>query len=277
MSATGLEGLFQTRRPTMHRINVMVMNWYSRSSQNMTLHASLQRMESDLSTITWPYGTMVHLQYNNRHGVWKASVTSNHGARMILSPVRFLARKGEWSARRNFKSVLSSWSYQATGPVRLDTTVQLWFGWIIRKTPRVPWVSHRNLQWFHILRGPYGTRKSAARHPYPHVSASTQPELAKITHGRRIWPCGARAGHLRSPHGLFTGCLWSLNSHGARKLIMHALKLYGPVLALWVDVRFLFKTAREQPGSVMWLGRHATACSTICSDKQFWKSKSPHY
>ena len=60
-----------------------------------------------------------------------------------------------------------------------------------------------------------------------------------------------------------------------RKLIMHALKLYGeakfvrrrtsPIQAPWVDVQFLFKTAREQPGnnpgttcmgpgSVMWLG-----------------------
>ena len=35
-------------------------------------------------------------------------------------------------------------------------------------------------------------------------------------------------GRLRSPHGLFTGCLRSLNPYRARKLIMHALKLYGP-------------------------------------------------
>ena len=40
----------------------------------------------------------------------------------------------------------------------------------------------------------------------------------------------ARASYLavRAPHGLFKGCLGSQNPYGARKLIMHALKLYGP-------------------------------------------------
>ena len=38
----------------------------------------------------------------------------------------------------------------------------------------------------------------------------------------------AHAGPLRSPHGLFTGCLRLLNPYGPRKLIMHALKLYAP-------------------------------------------------
>ena len=33
----------------------------------------------------------------------------------FLSPVRFLARKAEWSARRNFTSVLFPWSHLATG------------------------------------------------------------------------------------------------------------------------------------------------------------------
>ena len=37
----------------------------------------------------------------------------------FLSPVRFPARKAEWSARRNFTSVLFSWSHQATGPYGL--------------------------------------------------------------------------------------------------------------------------------------------------------------
>ena len=37
----------------------------------------------------------------------------------FLTPVRFLARKTERSANRNFTSVLFSWSHQATGPVRL--------------------------------------------------------------------------------------------------------------------------------------------------------------
>ena len=58
----------------------------------------------------------------------------------FLSPVRFLSRKAEWSARRNFTPVLFSWSHQATGPLRLDTAVQIWFRGIIRRTPRVPCV-----------------------------------------------------------------------------------------------------------------------------------------
>ena len=39
---------------------------------------------------------------------------------------------------------------------------------------------------------------------------------------------GIRTGPVRSPHGLFTGCLWSLNPYRTHKLMMHALKLYGP-------------------------------------------------
>ena len=70
---------------------------------------------------------------------------------------------------------------------------------------------------FHILRDPCGTRKGAVRRPYGHARELTQPELAKIPHGRRILPYGPR-----------TGCSKSLNPYGARKLIMHALKLYGP-------------------------------------------------
>ena len=105
--------------------------------------------------------------------------------------------------------------------------------------------------------GPCVTRKGAVRRPCGHVRELTQPWLAKIPHGRRIWPHEARTGLLRSPHGLFTGCSQSQNPHGARELIMHALKLYGPrtgrqnsygaARGPWVDVRFLFKTAREQP------------------------------
>ena len=71
--------------------------------------------------------------------------------------------------------------------------------------------------------GPCGTRNGAVRYPYGHVRELTQPEFEKIPHGRRMWPYGP----LVVPHGLFMGCLWFRNPHGARKLIMHALKLYG--------------------------------------------------
>ena len=112
---------------------------------------------------------------------------------------------------------------------------------------------HGNLQFFHILRGPRGTRKGAARRPCGHVRELTQPELAKIPLGRRICPYGARA----APYGHRTGSLGYLNPYGAHKLIMHALKLYGSptdrqnsygaARVPCVDVRFLFKTAREKP------------------------------
>ena len=104
------------------------------------------------------------------------------------------------------------------------------------------------------VRGPCGTHKGAVRQPYGHVRKLTQRELSKLPHGHRIWPYGAR---MQTPQGLFTGSLQYLNPYGARKLIMHALKLYGPrtgrqnsygaALGPCVDVRFLFKTAREQP------------------------------
>ena len=161
----------------------------------------------------------------------------------FLSPAGFLARKAEWSARRNFTSVLFPWSHQATGPVRLDTPAYCWFGRIIRRTPRVPrtisYGPHTGIFYvFHILR----------------------------------YPCGARAWPARVPYG----CLQSQNPYGARKLIMHALKLYGPRTGRqnsygaargpyepheWTYV-FCSKqpvdspeTARTGPGSVMWL-RH---------------------
>ena len=90
----------------------------------------------------------------------------------FLSPARFLARKTEWSARRNFTSVLFSWSHQATGSVRLGTAVHLWFGRMIRRTPWVPLAApygHRtgpqgNIQCFSYPTGPYETRKGAVQH-----------------------------------------------------------------------------------------------------------------
>ena len=158
----------------------------------------------------------------------------------LLSPVRFLARKAEWRARRNFTSVLFSWSHQATGPIRLETAVRLWFDRMIRRTPRIPVrcpYGHRTgpareSSMFFIpygtRKGPCGTRKGTVRHTYGHARELIQPELTKIPHGRRIWPYGTRTGPLQSPHGLFTGCLGYQNPYGARKLIMHALTLYGP-------------------------------------------------
>ena len=126
----------------------------------------------------------------------------------FLSPVRFLARKAEWNARRNFTSVLFSWSHQATGHVRLDTAVHLWFGRIICRTPWVTGIvraPHGNLQYFSYptgsVRGPYGTHKGAVRHPCGQVRELTQPELAKIPHGRSYGP---RTGCSRADYNIKT-------------------------------------------------------------------------
>ena len=101
-----------------------------------------------------------------------ASVTSNHGPHTILLPVRFLARKAEWSARRNFMSVLFPWSHQATGPVRLDTSAYLW-------PVRASYGPRSGIFFFFISygtrTGPCVTRKSAVRRPYGHVRELTQP------------------------------------------------------------------------------------------------------
>ena len=77
---------------------------------------------------------------------------------------------------------------------------------------------------FDIVRGPCGTHKCAVRHPFGHVRQLTQPEFAKIPHGRRLWMHAART----APYGHFMVCLRYLNAYGVRKRIMHALKLYEP-------------------------------------------------
>ena len=203
----------------------------------------------------------------------------------FLSPVRFLARKAEWSARRNFTSVLFPWSHQATGSALLDTFAHLCLGWIIRRTSRVPRAMPVRASYgartgifnnFHILRDPYGTRALPTRVPY---GALTDTQGNWHNHNwqkKRTGVVFGRTGPVRAPHGLFTGCSQSQNSYGARKLIMHALKLYGPRTGRQNSYGaargpcglrertydFCSKqpgnspgTARTGPGSVMWL-RH---------------------
>ena len=183
-----------------------------------------------------------------------------------------------FSDRRNFMSVLFSWSHQATGPAWLDMAVYLWFGWIIRRTPQVPRAVPVRASYgprtgifnvFHILRGPCVTRKGAVRCPCGHARELPQPELAKIPHGHRIWPYGAGTGPLRHRHGLFTGCLRSLNPYGARKLIMHALKLY--VSGRTIFVQNSPGTARQQPvrGPGVWCDWGISSATVLW---QFWKN-----
>ena len=71
----------------------------------------------------------------------------------------------------------------------------------------------------------YGTRTGPVRDPQGCRTAVLRTRKGIDT--TRIDKTPARASYL-APQGLFTGCLESLNPYGARKLIMHALKLYGP-------------------------------------------------
>ena len=94
------------------------------------------------------------------------------GSIRFLAPVRFLAREAEWSAHRNFTWCCSRGHNQATGPVRLDVTVYLWFDRIIRMTPQGPRALVVQASCgprtgifniVHILRDPYGARAGPTR------------------------------------------------------------------------------------------------------------------
>ena len=148
-----------------------------------------------------------------------ASVTSNHGPRTILAPVRFLARKAEWSARRNFTLVLFSWSHQATGPVRFHTAVHIWCDRMNRRTPHGPRAmpvraSHgprTGISYlFNNLQGPYGARARPARVPYDTFTYTYgkwhNQKLQKSNKGlgcSRTGPVWAPCGPVRAVHGLF--------------------------------------------------------------------------
>ena len=138
----------------------------------------------------------------------------------FLSPVRFFARKAESSARRIFTSVL--WSHQATGPYGLtrlytDGLVE-WFARLQGCPVRAPL---GNLQCFSYptrpVRDPQGYRTAPLR-------TRNGIDTTKIDKN----PAWASYLAVRAPRGLFKGCLGSENPYGARKRIMHALKLYGP-------------------------------------------------
>ena len=137
---------------------------------------------------------------------------------------------------------------------------------MIRRTPRVPRVMP--------VRASCGLRKGIFN---IFISYGTRMGLVRDPQGRRTTPLRTRKGidtaridknparaSYMALHGLFTDCLGYQNPYGTRKLIMHALKLYGPhtgrqnsystARGPCVDVRFLFKTAREQPvrGTGVW-------------------------
>ena len=122
----------------------------------------------------------------------------------FLSPVRFLARQAEWRARRNFTSVLFSWSHQATDPYGLTQLYTYglveWFAGLYGYPIRCPH-GHRtgpqeNLQCFWYPTGLVRDRKGTVRHRYGHVMELIPPE----------WHNHARASYLavRAPYGPLT-------------------------------------------------------------------------
>ena len=149
-----------------------------------------------------------------------ASVTSNHGPRTVFSPVRFLARKAEWRARRNFTSMLFSWSHQATTPVRLDTAIHLWFGWMIRRTPRVSrampvrtsWGPARESSMFFIsygthtgpVRDPQGRRRTTSLRTRKGIDTARIDKNPARASYLAVWgPYGPLTVPARAVHGLF--------------------------------------------------------------------------
>ena len=89
--------------------------------------------------------------------------------------LRFLARKAEWSGRGDFTSVLFS---RSSGYGPSNTAAYLWFGWMIRRTPRV----HRS----GIVRAPYGNLQC----------------FSGVVFGR-TGPCGRLTAPARAAHGLY--------------------------------------------------------------------------
>ena len=190
---------------------------------------------------------------------------------------------------------INYWSCMA----RHGCTHMVWWN----NSPRVPCVmparqSHgpRTIIFnvFNILREPCGNVRD------PQGCRTTPLRTRKGIETTRIGKIPARASYmavrgpyepLTDPHGLFTGCLQYQIPFGARKLIMHALKLYGPRTGrqnsygtAWGPFGprewtydFCSKqpgnspgTARKGPGSVMWLGHY----STVYSDADQWKHQS---
>ena len=178
---------------------------YASSSGEFTL-CQKSSLIWDASTFIWRHCNEIDILLLS-HTMAYASVTSNHGPRTILSPVRFLARKAEWSARRNFTSVLFSWSHQATGPVRLDTAVHLWLGRMIRRTPWVPravpirasYEPHKGIfNVFHILRDPQGCRATPLRTRKGIYTTGIDKNSARASYLAVRAPCGPRTGCSRA-------------------------------------------------------------------------------
>ena len=113
--------------------------------------------------------------------------------------------------------------------------------------PRTAWRGYRLTFWSNNSRDstwtPCNARTGVVRAPQGNIQCFSNPTgpvggsqgTLMDTYGnrhnqnlRRIWPYGTRTGPVRPPHGMFTGCVWSLNLYGARRLITSILRAqYG--------------------------------------------------
>ena len=136
---------------------------------------------------------------------------------------------------------------------------------------------------FRILRDSYGPVRDPQGCRTAPLSIRTRKGIDTTRIGKN--PARASSFAVRGPYGLFTDCLKSLNPYRARKLIMHALKFYGPHTGRQYSYgaargpcgRTIFfskqhvnspGTARTGPGSVMWLmpqSYHTPGPRTDCS------------
>ena len=85
-----------------------------------------------------------------------------------------------------------------------------------------------NLQCFSYPAGPIRARAWPARVPYDALTDTQGNWRNQNWQESRTGAVFCRTGPTRAPYGLYMGCLKSINPYGARSLIMHALKLYGP-------------------------------------------------
>ena len=134
----------------------------------------------------------------------------------FLATLRFLARKAEWSAGRNFMPVLFSWSHQVTGLVWLDTAVHLWCDRMIRRTPHgphaMPVVCHtgpaREFPMFFISNGAYTVPVQD-----PQGCRTTPLHTLKAIDTTRIYKNPARAllVVVRGPYRPLTAPAWAVH------------------------------------------------------------------
>ena len=136
-----------------------------------------------------------------------ASVTSNHGPVRFLSPVRFLARKAEWSARRNFTVGAILVVTLGYGPRTIwhYCTLMVWSNnsqYSMGTPCGARTVPARKSSMFFIS---YGTRTGPVRDPQRCRTAALRRRKGIDT--TRIGKTPARASYLavRGPYGPLTG------------------------------------------------------------------------